>query len=322
MCCGHEYEIASELGGPEKMKELMTRAQHLGVKPFSWTNNDQALSSPINRNERATEDTWFVALEDARQKYGGAYMGCMSVLDWKVEPARRYFIDTHKKIKHDTGLDRYLFDSFYNLGFMPVSYSDARPTTMWRECLEAFKELQDAGVHFRIESFGPFGAVMHGCPRSYSLDNAWVVYKVNLGNDYTTVPSGPTYEDPRAGEAAGLYYALAHMARPNIPLTDSETGLRIDAVWTDAHKRALNDYNENLHHMKRRYLQEDGQGVLWHDSEGERATLWNFADREVALPGAVTDLTTDESLPSAKTCKLKANHTYAITGTELPKKVG
>ncbi|HUT12771.1 MAG TPA: hypothetical protein VMY42_19905, partial [Thermoguttaceae bacterium] len=48
MCCGHEYEVAPKLGGPAKLKELVDRCRELGIEPFSWTNNDQALSSPLN----------------------------------------------------------------------------------------------------------------------------------------------------------------------------------------------------------------------------------------------------------------------------------
>lgn len=315
MCCGHEYEIAPELGGNVRVKAFVEECRKLDIQPMSWTNNTQALSSPINEAER-DDKGWFVLLEDTRLKYGGAYAGVMSVLDLKNEEARRYFVDSHIRIKEETGLDGYLYDSFYNLGFMPISYRDGRPTTMWRECVQAVKELQDAGVHFLIESFGPFGQPQHGCPRTYSIDRCWVVYKVGLGNDYTTIPSGPTHEDPRANEAAALYYVLAHMTCPSIPLFRDEE--RVDQFWTEAHKQALADYNTNRPRMKKRYLQEDDLAVIWHDAEGARATIWNFADREVSIPGNITDLSTGEDLPHGQSYALKACHTYGVTGSELP----
>lgn len=322
MCCGHEYEIAPELGGNDRVKAFVDICRKQGIQPMSWTNNDQALSSPINRSERAVgEDYWFVLLEDTRQKWGGAYMGCMSVLDFAAEGARRYFVDSHIKIRKATGLNGYLFDSFYNLAFFPVNYANGKPRTMWRQLLQAFKELQDNDVHFLIESFGPFGQPQHGCPRSYSIDRCWVVYKVGLGNDYTTIPSGPTYVDPRAGEAAALYYVLAHMTCPSIPMF--KDGKRIDDLWTAAHKSALADYNNNRPQMSRRYLQEDDKAIIWHDPAGKQATIWNFAGRTVALAGKVRDLTTGLDLPPADTYALQACHTYAVTGTkQLPTKLG
>ena len=322
-CNNHEYEIAETLGGAKKLAEFLQRARAQGVFPFCWTNNDQAISSPLNRSERWQPDSWYVMLEDTRQKWGGAYMGCMSVLDFKVEAARRYFIDSHIKIKDETGLDKYLFDSFYNLAFMAVSYADCRPTTMWREVLSVFKELQDAGVHFAIESFGAFGQSKHGCPRSYSIERSWVCYKIQPGNDYTTVPgSQQIYHDPRAGEAAALFYQLAHMVFLALPLFDKKSGQRLDKAWGPEHRQALRDYNANYQQMQRRFLQEDNLSVLWHDAEGKQALIWNFADRDVILPGQISDLTAGVSLASSEQYSLQANHLYSLSGVEaLPKTV-
>lgn len=318
MCCGHEYEIAPRLGGPEKVREFVSRCREHGIQPMSWTNNDQALSSPVNQTERDDQE-WFVRLEDTRQKFGGAYAGVMSILDFKRPGARRYFVDSHVLIKEQTGLDGYLFDSFYNLGFMPISYRDGRPTTMWRECLETVKELQDAGVHFLIESFGPFGQPQHGCPKSYSIERCWVCYKIGLGNDYTTVPVGPAGEDPRVSEAAALYYVLAHMTCPPMDLFQDNT--RIDARWTEAHRQALRDYHACRSHMARRFLQEDGKSVLWHDAGKTRATIWNFERRDVVLSGRVADVSAGRELPPAETYRLEPSHTYLVEGAELPEVV-
>ncbi len=313
MCCGHEYEPAPRLGGPKKLAAFVQRCAEHGIRLFSWTNNDQAYSSPINASER-DEKGWFVRMEDTRIKYGGAYTNVMSILNFGKEEPRRYWIDCLKKIKETTGLGAYLFDSFYNLGFMPVDYSDSTPTTIWRGTLAALKELQDAGVHFMIESFGPFGEVQHGCPTSYNLDNLFACYKIGMGTGYTTVPTG---QEKRRNEPwpVPLYYRiLAHKARPDHSLFYE--GERIDALFTQGHKQALKDYNENHQFMYRRFLQEDGQSVLWHDREGKAATLWNFAAREAELPGAVLDLSTGKELPRAHSYKLQESHTYRITAAE------
>jgi len=319
MCCGHEYEPAPALGGPEKLKEFVERCNELGIMPFSWTNNDQALSSPVNRQER-DERGWFVKMEDTRLKYGGAYTNVMSILDFGVEAPRRYWIDCLKKTRQETGLAGYLFDSFYNLGFMPVSYSNCTPSTMWRGTLAALKELQDADVHFMIESFGPFGEPQHGCPTSYNIDNLFACYKIMMGTGYTTVPTGQDKPRRDVWPAPQYYRILAHMTKPGHSLFLD--GRRIDTLFTDAHKSALADYYANRANMHRRYLQEDDQAVLWHNEDATVATLWNFSDRTVALPGNVRDVTTGEDLPKADSYALKACHTYTITGCELPTTIG
>jgi hypothetical protein len=191
---------------------------------------------------------------------------------------------------------------------------------MWRQTLAAFKELQDADVHFLIESFGPFGQPQHGCPSSYNVENIYACYRVGLGNDYTTVPTGHPVLDQNPKTAEALYYTLAHMANPGLPLHID--GKRIDEVWGDSHRRALKDYHDNEPHMRRRYLQEDGKSVLWHDSERKRATIFNFAERQVSLPGKVRDVTTGQDMPAAPKYTLQAYHTYAVSGADLPISLG
>jgi len=320
MCCGHEYEPAPKLGGVAGLKRLIDDCTKLGITPFSWTNNDQSISSPLNHWWKPECTSWYVRMEDTRTKYGGAYTNVFAIWSFNEEAARRYWIDSLKKNKKETGLSGYLFDSFYNLGFMPVDFKNGKPRTQWRKLLESFKELQDAGVNFYIESFGPFGRVVHGCPASYNMDVIFACYKVGLGTGYTTIPGAQELVDTAAKHAEELYCQLAHMVGVQVPVTIQEK--RVDEVWGEDHKRALKDYHDNRNAMKRRYLQEDGLSVLWHDARGIRATLWNFADRKVVLEGTVTDATEGNELPLASAYQLKANHTYVITDVrELPVKV-
>ena len=326
MCCGHEYEPAPRLGGPKKLKELVDYCTAHGIRAYSWTNNDQAHTSPIS-NHRATPGVlaefnprefgdWFVKMEDTRLRYGGAYASAFAILNFGKEQPRKYWVKCLKKNRQETGIAGYLFDSFYNLGFMPVDYSDCTPTTMWRGTLKGMKELQDADVHFRIESFGAFGEVQHGCPASYNVENLFACYKVNLGTGYTTIPTGQ--EKPRADVwPVDLYYTiLAHMAKPHHELFLN--GKRLDELFTDGHVKALADYNNNYQFMHKRILQKDGKCVVWHDAAGKRATIWNIKTRTVALPGKVADLTTGQDLRRSRTYRLEACHTYAVTGTKLP----
>jgi hypothetical protein len=282
-------------------------ARH-GIQVMCWTNNDQAFSSPLN-TERDSKG-WYVLLEDTRQKYGGAYAAVMSTLDFSSPGAWRYFVDSHVKIHRTTGL-HFFFDSFYNLGFMPVSYRDCAPRTMWRGCVRACRALQKAGIDLLMESFGPWAQPQHGHPSSYNFGTIFACYRVGVGDDYTTVPSARALRDVNPKSAAGVYYALAHMAYTNIPLFEKKR--RVDRVWTAAHKQALADYHAALPHMQRRYLQEDGLGVLWRDATGQSTTLWNFKDRRLELPGSVFELTTGRKLPKAARYNLNALHAYLIT---------
>lgn len=319
MCCAHEWELSDKLGGVEGVKKVVADCADLGVNIVSWTNNAQALSSPLNQSER-DDGGWYVLLEDARQKFGGAYAGCQSTMDMSIDGARQLFVESHLKIKEQTGLNWYLFDSFYNLGFMPVSYRHMSPSTMWRGTLQAVKECQDADIHFLIESFGPFGTPQHGHPSSFNPGTAFICYRVGMGNDYTTVPTGHPLKSAQSDDVESVYYGLAHMAGCDMSIF--KDGVRIDQRWGCEQRRALKEYHDCLADMKVRYLQEDGLSVLWHDAGGARATLWNFTARSVALQGRVHDLTAGTDLPAADVYELEALHTYRISDCELPRTVG
>lgn len=309
MCCAHEFEPAPKLGGVERLKRFIDDCKMLGIRVYAWNNCTQALSSPLNRLER-DERNWFIKMEDTRTKYGGAYSTVMSFLNLKNEEARNYWVNSLKRVKDLTGLDAYLLDSFYNAEFMPVNYSGLNPKTQWRELLIAMKELQDYGISFLIESFGPFGSPQHGCPKSYGeRKNIFACYKMTVGLGYTTIPSGTEMEFKE--EAEIIYYFFAHIASPSFPLFLNNQ--RIDKLWTEKHKSALRDYNKNYLFMKKRFLQEDDRGVIWHDGKGERIILWNFEEREIKIDGEIFDLTENKKvIKKTGKVKLDACHTYLI----------
>jgi len=319
MCTSHEFEIAPEHGGTAKFKEYIERCHQHGIKNFMWTNTYISLNAKMNTQQR-DERGWYMAMEDTRLKYAGAYTMVASNLDLKNPEVRRYWIDAHKKIVEETGLDGYYIDSHYNLFFMPVNFKTGHPRTSWRESLQVMKELQDAGVEWIIESFGPFGMPGHGHSDTYDLGRAFICYHVGLGNNAVTVPV-PGMETDRntCHDPEFIYYLLAHKVPCGPPLFID--GKRIDEVYGPEHRRILREYHELLPQMHRRFLQEDGQSVVWHNRSGDRALLWNFTAREAVLPGEVTDLTTGKILASAKSYPLLAHHTYQVVSLPLPEAV-
>ncbi len=317
MCCPHEYEISPLLGGDDSLRRLVADCADQGIKVVSWTNNMQAYSSPLNKAEREEGETGnYVLLEDARQKFGGAYLGCMSALDLAVPEVRERWIADHVRIRDATGLSGYLFDSFYNLGFTPINFRGCRPRTMWRSTLEAVRRLQQAGVEFHIESFGPFGRPQHGHPKSYDLSCAFICLGVGLGNDYTTVPSGHPLCQSQPDDAAATYFALAYQALDSIPLFKDDK--RIDTMWGKSHRQALADYHQVLPQMRKRILQADGGSVIWHDKNGQIATIFNFTPRDAAIIGTVMDVTSGKALSPAATYHLAPWTTYQVSGPVLP----
>jgi len=316
MCSSHEYEISETMGGMAKFREYIATCHQLGMQNFLWTNSYMSISAQLNR-PHGGKNEWFCALEDTRIHYGGAYTHECSALNLKHPEARAYWLDAHLQLARESGLDGYFIDSFYNLFFMPVEFRSGHPRTMWREALGLMKALQDAGLGCYIESFGPFGQPHHGHPASYNLEKIFICYYVGLGDGYTVVPvPGSTSAENIAHDPAFWFYLYAHKV-PNAPPLFID-GERVDHVYGAEERRVIADYYRLLPHMHIRYLQEDGQGVLWHNAEGTQATLWNFHAREVALPGTVTALSTNSALPRAERYQLQACQAYAITDVTLP----
>jgi hypothetical protein len=199
---------------------------------------------------------------------------------------------------------------------MPVNYKTGHPRTSWREALAVMKELQDDGVGWYIESFGPWGQPGHGHHKGYSAEKIFICYYVGLGDNSVTVPVPGMVDKTNISHDAGfVYFQLAHKVPPPLPCFID--GKRIDEVFGDLHRRALREYHELLPDMHRRYLQEDGLGVIWHNRERTRALLWNFAERTVSLRGNIKDLSTGQDI-TGPSQRLEPLHTYEITGTDLP----
>ncbi len=248
-------------------------------------------------------------MEDARLKYGGAYTNVLTILDLKRPGPRNYWMKCLLRTKRQTGLSRYLFDSFYNLGFMPVNYARRKPTTQWREVLLTLAKLQRAGVGFMIESFGPFGAPQHGCHQAFAAPGReYVCYKTRPACGYSTVPTGE--KRVKVNLERRFYRLAAHMVMP--PVSLFHNGFRVDKLWSPAMKHVLHDYHAHRPFMHKRFLQEDGKSVLWRDRTGKRITLWNFVSQTVALPGRVRDATADRALPRTARYRLEPCHTYVI----------
>jgi len=304
-----------------KFKAYIERCQSLGLANYMWTNTYVSLSAQINADHRADGDKcWYMAMNDTRTKFAGAYTCVSSNLDLKHPDARKYYVDCHKAIKDQTGIEGFFIDSFYNLFFMPVDYKTGHPRTHWREALGVMKELQDYGCGWYIESFGPFGQPNHGHPSSYGPGRMFICYYVGLGNDYVTIPVPGCGSDKNIQHTPEfIFYEHAHKAPHGTPLFIE--GRRVDEVYGPEHKRVIQEYARLLGDMHTRFLQEDDKSVVWHNQAGTKALVWNFEARDAALPGRVTDVTSGAVLPAAKLYRLAATRVYAVEGATLPERV-
>jgi len=315
MCTSHDYVMSDYLGGKDKFKEYIDRTHELGIKTHMWTNTYVSLNADINLEQR-DESGRYMAMEDTRTKYAGAYTMVSSNLDLKNPDVREYYVNRHVDIIKETGLDGYFIDSHYNLFFMPVNFKTGHPRTSWKESLWTMREIQDrSGGEWSIESFGPFGMNIHGHSDAYDMENIFACYTVGVGNNYVTVPVPGAQTDKNSGhDVHYVFYQLAYKSPISCPLFID--GVRIDEVFTDEHKLILEKYHELVDtEMERRYIQEDNSAVLYHNEAGNKTYIWNFAEREAVLKGDITDLMTGEKIVAGNV-KLLPRHIYMVEGVE------
>ena len=70
--------------------------------------------------------------------------------------------------------------------------------------------------------------------------------------------------------------------------------------------------------MKHRYLQPDGQSIIWHNEACDTAVIWGFAQQEAALSGSVFNVTAGNELSLAALHTLEPLHTYTVKASQLP----
>jgi len=304
-CESHEYVVAENLGGVPQLKALVDDAKRHGIEVYSWTSTAQSPNSPIFREKR-NQPGWFVRMEDGRQVFGGTHSTDFQFLSLAHEEPRKYWIDSLKKIKDDTGVTGYFWDMATNVSYIPVDYLDMQPRTMWRESLSAAKELQDAGI--TLDGLcGPFVRPGPGGNGSYSSwDNLFLSYHLLFSPQ----------DDKTLWTPQEMYRIFAHGSVPMLNLFYN--GTRIDTLFTDEHRRVMREFRTLAGMLKTRVLRDDGAAVEWPQDNGS-LLICNLVDRRGEFRGGVRDLTSSIDLPRAidHRYQLLAGHTYQVTPNSL-----
>ena len=300
-CESHEYVVAESLGGTAQLKGLVDDAKRHGIEVYSWTSTAQSPNSPIFREKR-NQPGWFVRMEDGRQAFGGIHSTEFQFLNLAHEEPRKYWIDSLKKIKDETGVTGYFWDMATNVSFIPVDYLDMHPRTMWRESLSAAKELQDAGI--TLDGLcGPFVRPGPGGNGGYSSwDNLFLSYQLVFSPQ----------DDTTLWTPQEMYRIFAHGSVPMLNLFYGD--VRIDTLFTDQHRQVMREFRALSGRLQTRKLRDDGAAVEWPQQDGV-LLVCNLVERPAGLQGRVRDLTSQTDLTQATDHRyqLLAQHTYEVT---------
>jgi hypothetical protein len=331
MCCPHEYEVARLLGGAKGYQRLTRDAARDGVDVISWIGSHQSMVSPY-----LWEHTGEVLkLADGRHFYGSGYDVIRGMdLTSAFGPMFRQAITRGAKA---TGVRGFLYDSFYNFGWMPVSFNTPDPGapgdvhrgklsvhTQWRAAATMMAAWQKAGLHMLIESLGPWGQPQHGVHGNYSAPGCEpLAYRCAVASGQTVIPVSGTSVRMRDEEKLTTYFRLlANMAPPSMPLwirRKGEKPVRIDRSAGAALRIANQAYRRVLPLMHTRTLLPDGLGVSWAPERGKRGVL--FALRSGVLAARKGARYEDLTADAAGTCgpgglPVEAGHVYVLSQTK------
>lgn len=329
MCCPHEYEVGRKVGGVAGFRKLTQEAAKQGVEVASWLGSHQSIRSRYYHSHGGQA----LRIADGRHVYGSGYEDIKG-MDLTTEFGRMFREAVLRACK-ETGVKGFLYDSFYNFGWMPVNFCTAtrgrkgqparaelRPHTQWRALCKIMAAWQRAGLHMTIESLGPWGQPQHGMQDRYDKPGCEpLAYQCSGHIGHRVIP-GPAEKRPsryRRAYCERYYRFIANKAPLMVPLwNEASDGTRTRSDLSDdasAIKAANLVYRRVLPLMHTRTLLPEGTGVLWHAEKGRRQVV--FCLKRTILPlgrrARYLDLTTGKSGPcDSEGLRIERNHTYII----------
>lgn len=311
MCCVFDFKVAEEHGGEAALKRLCQRAAEKDIKVISWMAAHVHPHSVIvdghqpaqgaDGSDLPTSDKFshgsfgaIAATESGRHPSTGYANAC-----WTLNlnsPVFDYWRECILGVCERTGLSGFLWDSFSNLGWWQVDYSDGTMRTQFEKMAELYADMTKRNLYVTPEAIVAFSSYsccgLHGGD-IYQDDMLGYSYDSNISLHNTE------YDDKAliTGKAPVdmLFRCLAHrrvpsMALPRIPRDQWNE----DAA--DAIKTLFAMYKAARGTMKKRTVLKNDAGVVWSGTNGDRL-LWSFKAQDWE-DGPAVDILTGEEAPA------------------------
>jgi hypothetical protein len=316
MCVTLDFEVADILGGETGLKALCDRAAGKGVKLISW------MATHLSPNTILCQDPTlnhgasgiFAAKESGRHPDTGYAASCWTLnMNGPIAAKVRAQL---LGVCERTGLAGFLWDSFCNLGWWQLDYSDGSMRPQYDKMAELYGDLVRAGLYVMPEAVVSFSA--HSCcglhgGNVYAGDLLGYSYNTNIGlesgSSITDIPEDDLkhFEERLITGAIPIDVFFRCLAHKRVPTLHFHSVPR--EQWHPERvaeiKAALALYQQFRDQMVRRTVLRDGLGVQWEDGQGTRL---RFCFKEHAVEGEVKDAVTGEAV----TGRLQANRAYLV----------
>lgn len=286
MCCILDWRVNEIWGGEEGLKRLCERAGAKGVKILSWMSTHASPHSYLNdqtnpeakRLGRGASGV-FAGRESGRHPDTGYPASCWTfnlntpVTDW----LRERLLDTCRR----TGLAGFLWDSFSNLGWWQLDYSQGTMAPQFAQMAGLYADLAKAGLYLQPEALATLsshaccglhgGNVYAGDLLGYSYNTAIGLWYNEGGNDHSNTFEMRVLKGEEPLDV--LFQCIAHKRVPGLHFHVVPRA-QWHAPTVTAIKELLDVYRNQRHRMIRRTVLKDNVGVRW--DGGDRPVLFAF----------------------------------------------
>lgn len=282
MCATLDWKVAEIMGGEAELKALCDRAAQRGVSVISWMALHNSPYSYLRdaRTHQLGHGTFGpFAAKESRFHPDTGYPGDCWALNLNA-PVGDWLTQQILGVCARTGLKGFLWDSFSNLGWWQVDYSNGDMRPQFDKMAALYATLTRAGLYLTPEGQCTFSShsmlAMHGgncyegANLAYSYDTCTSLWwgDISYGNSWDSrILRGQEPVDM-------LFQCFAHKRAPMLSLYLVPPAERNPASLA-AIQRAIAAYKQYRPLMHRRTVLKDGTGVLWTGPNGER-TLWSF----------------------------------------------
>lgn len=300
VCCVHRYRPAKLFGGMQAWRYFCDKAHALGLEVGHWIGPHLAHHAPILEEH----PDWAVKGFNTMQASGGYPNFELATLNWNT-PVRQWIFNDLRSMREEGGLDYVWFDSFANLGMIPIDYAREMETNTFA-MLEFIADLQNIGIaNIAVEGMSPvamsgadimdYDSGHDGGVQWIAGQNSWNWYD---GNEDMLCDQQPRTWTHRNRSEENIrrrqFRCLANNVAPQLTAITPVSG-----EGEPKRQPALLCYETVKADMVRRELLSAKRGVLWHN--GQRRLLFAFDDFQLEIPPTIRleRMEEDHALPIA-----------------------
>jgi hypothetical protein len=288
MCATLDWKVADIFGGETELKALCDRAAAKGVKVISWLalhNSPYSYLRDGRRQQLGRGKFGVFAAKESGYHPDTGYPGDCWPLNLHT-PVGDWFREQILGVCQRTGLAGFLWDSFSNLGWWQVDYSQGDMRPQFDKMAALYAAFVNAGLYLTPEGICAFANTsMLGMHGGNTYDGEFAGYAYNSATplqwgDYY----GPNAYDSHIlrGQAPVdmLFQCIAHKRVPMLSATNVPR-----AEWHAGNLAAMQqifaDYKRHRDLMQKRTVLKDGTGVLWENAAG-RPIFFSFTPHQRA----------------------------------------